>query len=186
MQYIRSTMQIITPRLTLREISMNDLEVIHALNSLPETDEYNTLGVPENIQVTEAILVDWLAENTKQPRNGYILAVVHTETNRLIGMIAMTLARPKFKQGEVWYKLYPGEWNKGYATEALKGLLEFGFNTLNLHRIQAGCAVENTASAKVLEKVGMLLEGRKRKVLPIRGEWVDNFFYGILEEDWEK
>jgi [ribosomal protein S5]-alanine N-acetyltransferase len=179
-------MQIITPRLTLREVSMNDLETIHALNSLPETDEYNTLGIPANIQVTESLLVDWIADNTHQPRNGYVLAIMHTESNRFLGMIAMTLAKPKFSQGEVWYKLHPNEWNKGYATEALKGMLDFGFNTLGLHRIQAGVAVDNIASAKVLEKVGMIREGRKRKVLPIRGQWIDNFFYGILEEDWER
>ena len=65
-------------------------------------------------------------------------------------------------------------------------LLDFGFNDLKLHRIEAGCAVENIASIKTLEKAGFTKEGMKRKKLPIRGEWKDNFFYGILEEDYNK
>ncbi len=64
--------------------------------------------------------------------------------------------------------------------------MNFGFNDLKLHRIEAGCAVENIASSKVLEKVGMTKEGIKRKILPIRGEWKDNYFYAILEEDFLK
>ena len=72
------------------------------------------------------------------------------------------------------------------AYEALNKLLDFGFNDMRLHRIEAGCAVENIASSKVLEKVGMTKEGMKRKKLPIRGEWKDNYFYAILEEDFFK
>lgn len=64
--------------------------------------------------------------------------------------------------------------------------MDFGFNDLKLHRIEAGCAVENIASSKVLEKVGMTKEGMKRKKLPIRGEWKDNYLYAILEEDFLK
>jgi [ribosomal protein S5]-alanine N-acetyltransferase len=57
---------------------------------------------------------------------------------------------------------------------------------LKLHRIEAGCAVENVASVSVLEKVGMTREGMKRKKLPIRGEWKDNYFFGMLEEDFQE
>jgi [ribosomal protein S5]-alanine N-acetyltransferase len=66
----------------------------------------------------------------------------------------------------------------------LRKLLDFSFNILKLHRIEAGCAVENTASIKVLEKAGMTREGMKRKKLPIRGDWKDNYFYAISEEDF--
>jgi hypothetical protein len=52
-----------------------------------------------------------------------------------------------------------------------------------LHRIKAGCAVENIASIKVLEKVGMIREGRGRQLLPLKSSWSDNFQYAILETD---
>ncbi len=90
---------------------------------------------------------------------------------------------PKFRIAEVWYKLHSNFWGKGYATECLNRILEFGFGELGLHRIEAGCAVENLGSIRVLEKAGMTREGRKRKVLPLKDGWSDNFHYAILATD---
>ena len=97
----------------------------------------------------------------------------------------MILGKTNFKIAEVWYKIHTSYWRQGYTTEALTELLKYGFSRLELHRIEAGCATENIASIKVLEKVGMTREGRKRKVLPVRGEWVDNYFYSILETEFD-
>jgi RimJ/RimL family protein N-acetyltransferase len=68
----------------------------------------------------------------------------------------------------------------------LRRLINFGFNDLKLHRIEAGCAVENIGSLKVLEKVGIQREGHKRKVLPLKNGWSDNYEYAILETDERK
>jgi RimJ/RimL family protein N-acetyltransferase len=99
-------------------------------------------------------------------------------------LIALNLGKPNFRIAEVWYKLHPAYWRQGFAKEALTTLLQFAFVDLRLHRIEAGCAVENIASISVLEKVGMTREGSKRKVLPIRGSWIDNYTYAILESDF--
>tara|TARA_B110000037_G_scaffold31375_1_gene37705 strand:+ start:38 stop:364 length:327 start_codon:yes stop_codon:yes gene_type:complete len=88
-----------------------------------------------------------------------------------------------YNKGEIYYSLIPEFWNKGFATEAVQAILKYGFVTLNLHRIEAGVATQNLNSIKLLEKVGMTREGMHRKILPIRGEWVDNYSYAILEED---
>ena len=101
-----------------------------------------------------------------------------------MGLIALNIGKANYKTAEVWYKIHVDHWKKGYTTEALTKLLGFGFKDLKLHRIEAGCAVENISSIRVLEKVGMTKEGMKRKKLPIRGEWKDNYFYAILEEDF--
>lgn len=63
-------------------------------------------------------------------------------------------------------------------------LVNFGFKELNLHRIYATCDPRNGASAKVLEKIGMVKEGRLRENLLIKGGWRDSFVYGILEHEW--
>ncbi len=86
----------------------------------------------------------------------------------------------------MWYKIHPVYWNKGYATETLIAVINFGFDHLKLHRIQAGCAVDNTGSIKVLEKAGMTREGRGRKILPLVTGWSDNYEYSILESDKRK
>lgn len=175
-----------TNKLNIRELTSADIHKIHELHSLPETDEFNTLGLPEKIQATEKILEDWLTGQKQKPRNSYVFRIDKNEDNSFVGLIAMNLGKVSYRSAEVWFKIHKDFWRKGYTTEALTKLLEFGFNELKLHRIEAGCAVENIASSKVLEKVGMIREGMKRKNLPIREEWKDNYFYAILEEDFNK
>jgi RimJ/RimL family protein N-acetyltransferase len=151
---------------------------------LPEIDEFNTLGIPTSIGETEIIINDWLGGQNAKPQTSYIFCLDLAETKQFIGLIALNIGKPKYQTAEVWYKIDPKYWRQGYTTEALRKLLDFSFNVLKLHRIEAGCAVENTASIKVLEKAGMTREGMKRKKLPIRGDWKDNYFYAILEEDF--
>jgi [ribosomal protein S5]-alanine N-acetyltransferase len=73
----------------------------------------------------------------------------------------------------------------GYASEVAKKLISFGFLQFKLHRIYATCDVRNIASAKVLEKCGLILEGRMREDLLLRDGWRDTFIYSILEQEWE-
>ena len=168
-------------RLDIKPIEISDLEAIHQLLSLPETDEFNTLGILESIVQSKAIVVTWISENQKINNQSFTFSI--TFQMQLIGLIALNLGKEKYRNAEVWYKLHPDFWNKGFATEALKALINFGFNDLKLHRIEAGCAVENIGSIRVLEKVGMNMEGRKRQHLPLKTGWSDNFGYAILSSD---
>jgi [ribosomal protein S5]-alanine N-acetyltransferase len=174
-----------TARLILRPVTANDLQQVHALHSLPETDRFNTLGIPGNLQETEAVLNDWL-QRMESPRSAYIFCLEQADTGAFTGLLGLNLGKANYHTAEVWYKIHPDHWNKGYTTEALNRVLAFCFQDLQLHRIEAGCAVDNVASIRVLEKAGMIREGRKRKKLPIRGVWTDNYFYAILEEDFLK
>lgn len=160
---------------------MSDLNFIHNLHSIAEIDEFNTLGIPKNIEETKSIITNWIAENKKNPIINYTFLISDDYNN--IGLFGLKIGSPKYKRAEVWFKLHPNYWNKGYATEVLNAVLDFGFNELNLHRIHAGCALENIGSIKVLEKAGMTLEGRGRQVLPLKSGWSDNFEYSILETD---
>ncbi len=175
-----------TNRLNIRQVSITDIDKIHELHSLPETDEFNTLGIPETIQETEKVINEWLVGQNAIPQTLYVFSIDHITTKHFIGLIALNLGKPNYRTAEVWFKIHSDHWRQGYATEALIKLLDFGFNNLELHRIEAGCAVENIASSIVLEKAGMTKEGMKRKKLPIRGEWKNNYFYAILDEDFFK
>ena len=172
-----------TNRLLLTPISLSDLEKIHELHSLPETDRFNTLGIPENLNQTQRIIEDWIEKNNNGQNKNFTFKIELIESKIFIGLISLNLGKPKFKIGEVWYKFHSDFWNKGYATESLKKILEFAFGELDLHRIEAGCAVENIGSIRTLEKVGMTREGRKRKVLPLKDGWSDNYEYAILSTD---
>ncbi|WPP51581.1 GNAT family N-acetyltransferase [Catalinimonas niigatensis] len=176
-------LRLYTPRLILRKPVWEDTLLIHKLHSLPETDLYNTLGIPQQLDDTQKIVQEWIAAYQESSISHFTFVIESQDTYAFIGLIAIQLGPPKYKIGEVWYKLHPDHWRKGFATEALQTILNFGFRELKLHRIEAGCAVDNLASARVLEKAGMQREGRKRKVLPLKSGWSDNYTYAILEED---
>ena len=178
-------MLLTTTRLTLREVTLMDIPVIHALLSLPETDRFNTLGIPESLEATAEIVMGWL-EDKNETDHSYTFCMELNDSNQFVGLIALNLGKHTFKKGEVWVKIHSNYWNKGYTTEAMLALLKFAFTELKLHRVEAGCAVGNIASKRVLEKAGMIQEGLFRANLPIRGEWIDNLKFAILDSDFEK
>lgn len=175
--------EILTERTKLRLIELTDLDLIHKLHVLPETDEFNALGIPANIEETRSIIVTWVKENKLNEIRNYTFAIEGKLNQEFIGLFGFKLGNYKYNRGEVWFKIHSNNWKKGYATEALKAVIHFGFSVLKLHRIEAGCAVNNLGSIKVLEKSGMVQEGRGRKVLPLKTGWSDNFEYAILETD---
>lgn len=172
-----------TVRLLLLEISADDMEAIHKLQSIPEVDEFNTLGIPKSLDETKKVMQSSLDAQLQLPRSSYTWKILTKETNEFIGLAGFFLSNDKFRLGEIYYKLDPKYWGKGYATEVAKRLVTAGFNEFNLHKVEAGVATENSRSIKVLEKTGMIREGLRRKILPIRGQWVDNYHYAIVEDD---
>lgn len=170
-------------RLKLRLVEACDLIAVHILHSLPETDEFNTLGIPKSIDETKSVIEAWVNDNQQQEIKNYTFSIEQKTNSHFLGLIALKLGNPKYRKGEVWYKLHSDCWGKGFGTEALNTILDLGFKELKLHRIEAGCAVDNVGSIKVLEKVGMIREGRKRQVLPLKSGWSDNFEYAIIETD---
>lgn len=172
-----------TERLILEEITIDDLENIHLLHSIPEIDEFNTLGIPEDIDETKKLIEPLLAGKKELPRGSYEWKIIERKSKTFIGLAGMFLSNDKFRLGEMYYKLHPDFWGQGYATEVAKRLISLGFDDFNLHKVEAGVAVRNEKSVRVLEKTGMTREGLRRKILPIRGEWVDNYHYAIVESD---
>jgi ribosomal-protein-alanine N-acetyltransferase len=168
-------------RLTLRLATIEDLEDIHYLHSFPEVDEFNTTGIPENLAQTKTVMMPLFAANLKSEKYTIIVNVKGTDT--FVGMVGVFPGKPKYDSAEVWYKILPKEWGKGYATEILQALIQFCFKTLKAHRVEAGCAVKNLASIRVMEKAGMKQEGRRRQTLPLATGWSDNFEYAILDVD---
>lgn len=174
-----------TNRLQIEEINWNDIGIIHKIHSIPEIDEFNTLGIPENIDETIKIMTPDIEDQKKSTRSRFAWKIIEMEKQKLIGLAGMFLSNDRFNIGEFYYKFYPKYWGKGYATEAAKEIIRFGFQDLKLHRIEAGVATENKASIKVLEKAGMTCEGIRRKILPIRGVWTDNYQFSILEDEYK-
>lgn len=176
-------MKITTSRLDLSEITWDDLPEIHHLHSIAEVDEYNTLGLPQHEEETREIIRPVIENQKAEIQRFYIWKINSKEFNSFLGVAGMTLSADRFRLGEIYYKLLPKYWGKGYATEVSKGLIKAGFEEFKLHKVEAGVATDNLPSIRVLEKSGMIREGLRRKILPIRGEWKDNYHYAIVEDD---
>lgn len=170
-----------TARLTLKIMTEGDFEKMHFLLSFAEVDQYNTLGIPANLAETKILLEPLIAAGKLGEK--YTFCIFETATNTFVGAAGVTLNRPKYKSAEIWFKYMPTAWGKGFATETVNELLQFCFKNLGLHRVEAGCAVDNVASKRVMEKAGMSLEGRKRQNLPLKSGWSDNYEFAILDTD---
>lgn len=170
-------------RLLLKEISIDDVVDIHHLHSYPEVDEFNTLGIPNDIEETKVFIQPYLDNQKSKKRKLFFWKIVERESDDFIGIAGMTLSNNKFQLGEIYYKILPTLWGNGYATEVSKALIRAGFDDFHLHKVEAGVATENVKSIRVLEKSGMIREGLRRKILPIRGKWKDNYHYAIVEDD---
>lgn len=176
-------MEFASARLLFEEITLDDLEQLHHLHSLPEVDEFGTFGIPESIDVTKERLLQMINAHSGDPRKSYNWKIAVKNGSGFIGMAGIFLSLDKFKLGEIYYELDPEFWGKGFGTEIAKALIAKGFDAFGLHKIEAGVATSNLASVRILEKCGMTREGLRRKILPIRGQWIDNYHYAIVEDD---
>ena len=144
-----------TPRLLLTPLTPNDVENIHIKNCFPEVTEFNTIGIPISIEDTKQLLEPLF--ETQNPEKGQLVGWSNRlkKDQKFIGELGMQTSIPKYNKAEIHYSLIPYYWNKGYAFEAVKALLNFGFKRLKLHRIQAGVATGNSNSIKLLQNIGM-------------------------------
>lgn len=113
------------------------------------------------------------------------LAVTLRNGGRQIGGIGLRIEE-QHQHAELGYWLGAAYWGQGYATEAGRAMLRFGFEDLKLHRIFATHFKHNPASGSILKKLGMRYEGCQREHLLKWGEFVDSEMYGILRSEWER
>ncbi len=173
--------ELITNRVSLRLITEVDYQNIHHLLSFPEVDRYNTLGIPATIAETIKINEPFVLANRSGEK--YTFGAFLKESDTFIGLICINPNRPSYKSAELWFKYLPTVWGKGIGTEVLNCILDFCFDELKFHRVEAGCAIDNIGSLKVMEKAGMKREGHRRQTLPLKSGWSDNYEYAILDID---
>ena len=155
---------------------LNDEEV----NKFLETRWY-----PQSIKSIQSFV-----DEINKSEHSYLFGVFYKEDNNSlihIGNIKIGPIHKFYSYADISYFIGDKNyWGKGLATEAIKSLLKFGFEVINLNRIQAGVFASNIGSIKALEKAGLILEGNFRKQLYTEDLCDDHLFYGILKEDWLK
>lgn len=174
--------ELTTQRLILRGVRMSDAQDIFDYSQDEEVARHVLWNAHRSLGETKAYIRYLL----RQYRSGHPSSFVITlrDTGKVIGTIGFMWINGDNASGEVGYSLSRAHWNKGYMTEALGAIIGFGFNTLNLNRIEAQHETDNPASGRVMSHVGMRKEGTLRSRLYNKGKYVDVDLYAILRKDW--
>jgi ribosomal-protein-alanine N-acetyltransferase len=115
---------------------------------------------------------------------GYALFIYTTATNTLVGGLTLCNVRRGVTQScTLGYWIGAQYARQGYMTAAVRAVVPFVFDSLELHRLEAACLPSNTASIRLLEKTGFVREGLARRYLRINGVWQDHLLYGQLDSD---
>jgi [ribosomal protein S5]-alanine N-acetyltransferase len=173
-----------TERLTLRSFALSDIPALVPLIGAREVAA-TTLRIPHPYAESDARIFLTICEEDQASGRGINLAIMVRDADTLCGGVLLRI-EPEHRRAELGYWLGVPHWGKGYATEAARALVKYGFETLGLHRIFASHVARNTASAAVLKKIGMHHEGCQRAHILKWGEFLDLEMYGMLASDIDR
>jgi RimJ/RimL family protein N-acetyltransferase len=171
-----------TPRLTLRKLEEQDCQAFFDYRSLPEVYRYQSWR-PERLEDAEHFIRQNMQQFPETPGTWLQLAVCLPDGS-LIGDIGIHFLDND--QIEIGYTLAPQYQGKGYASEAIKGVVNYVFSVLGKHRITASVDPANMASIRLLQRLGFRKEAHFVKSFRMEGQWLDDCIYAILAEEWIK
>jgi ribosomal-protein-alanine N-acetyltransferase len=176
------TLPIVTERLVLRRYTHDDIPDVLGFASQPSVARVTS----ENIQATEEGIRKYIdLQNSYQPFEKdkvFDLAVERKEDGKVIGLLGLICR--DHGQGEIGWALGVEHRGQGYATEAARALMDYGFSSLGLHRIHADTSSDNLASWRIMERLGMRREALLRDSVYEDGQWLDRYIYGMLADEW--
>jgi RimJ/RimL family protein N-acetyltransferase len=164
-----------TDRLLLRPFDAADAPVVQ--RELSRVEMARMLAIPHPYPEDGA--TKWIA--TARP--GRDFAIVLRETNEVVGGISL-FEREQHRRAELGYWCAIEFWGRGYATEAVRAVIDYGFRALELNRVHAECHGDNPASRRVLEKAGMTFEGHLRQHSFRVDRFADKLLFGALRGEW--
>jgi len=178
---MQELMRLLTPHLILREFCETDFGSFRELEAHPETYRYETTSPGE--ERTRDYLQKAQQDALQSPRTRYRLAVTCLGQAHILGRVTLGLNNDSIREWEIGWAIHPAEWGKGIATEVAQCMLNFAFAQLNAHRVVAFSHAENTASLRVMQKLGMKQEGLLRETRLWQGRWSDEVVYSILDRE---
>ncbi len=167
-----------TERLVLRPVTFDDVPAIHAYCTDPDVARYTTWHAHQSLIETQAYVgavQDQYGRDEPSP-----WGVERRAEGVLIGTCGFVARTPEHHRAELGYALARPYWGQGYMTEAVRAVVAFAFDHLDLNRIEAVCDAENLASARVLEKSGLVFEGILRDYLRVKGRYRNVRMYAAV------
>jgi RimJ/RimL family protein N-acetyltransferase len=173
-----------TERLLLRPYGPVDFDALLAIESRADVHRY-LYSEPRSADEVRAILERKIGETALADEGDTIaVAVCVRATGAMAGGCILHWTSREHGLGEIGFVLHPDHHGRGYAAEAARPLLEFGFAEVGLHRIIARLEARNAASARVLEKLGMRREALLIENERVKGEWQSELDYAMLDREW--
>lgn len=171
-----------TDRLCLRELRPEDRDDLYTIFSLEEVVRYYGMAPFKDVKRSGSVLKRRI--KLFHIDNGIAWGLALKDSDQLIGACRFKSWEKKSQVSELAYELHPDYWNQGLMTEAVRTVVEYGFDVADLNRIEAWASTENVGSIKVLEKCGFQYEGTQRE----RYFWNDRFhdmaFYSLLRREY--
>ena len=172
-----------TERLVIRRMSETDLEDFLAYQTHPEVTRYQPYEPATPESAARYLAKQAVAEPADE--GAYLaFAVHHKQDNKMIGEVSIHVLPIVQSRGIVGWSFHPDYQGQGYASEAARVLLTYGFSFLGLHRLTTFCDTRNTASHRLMERLGMRREVHSRQSMLLRGVWQDEYHYALLCYEW--
>lgn len=179
-------MQHETDRLIIREFEMSDWTAVHRYGADLNIMKYAIYHANSETD-TRNFVMRAMESAEEEPRTEFERAVVLRDSpDTLIGGCGFSLEDENDREWRIGYCFHSDFWGNGYGTEVCKSLLQFGFRDCGAHRVSAVCDIENIGSIRVLEKSGLVREGRFREKSWGLGEWHDELQYAMLDSQWHE
>jgi RimJ/RimL family protein N-acetyltransferase len=173
-----------TERLTLRPFVEDDFEAMHAMRSSPEVVIY-LYEEPFSQEQTHDLLNRKMAVSAWAKEDDWLsVAAVERSSGITVGDMALHWVSERDRTAEIGFVFDPRHQGKGFATEASHALVAWAFGSAGMHRVIGRLEARNTASARVLEKLGMRLEAHFVENEWVKHEWQSELVYSILEHEW--
>ena len=170
-----------TERLVLRPYTDADLENLHAIYSRPEIARW-LYYEPTTLEESREKLARKIAGNELTDDQG-MSSAVELRDSTYVGDAVLFYGSVEHKTVEIGFSFHPAHQGKGYATEAARALIGWAFSQ-GFHRVVGRLEARNTASARVLEKLGMRREALLVENEWVKGEWQSELVYAMLEREW--
>jgi RimJ/RimL family protein N-acetyltransferase len=171
-------------RLRLRPFEDADLRALHAIHSDAGVARW-LYNEPRTLAETRALLARKIHGSSLRAGGDWLGAAAELRTTgELVADVSLLWASEAHRQGELGFLVHPAHQGLGYATEAAHAMLGYAFGELGLHRVVGRLEARNTASARVLEKLGMRREAHLVENEWVKGEWQSELVYAILAREW--
>jgi RimJ/RimL family protein N-acetyltransferase len=170
-----AALRLVGTRVVLREFRDDDVEAVHRIIGDPRVTDWLSFEAVR-------MIADVADRAQLEPRTEYYLGVTPFRSDHVVGFARLGLTG--VRAGKLGYAMALDEQGQGYATDAVRTLLGFGFLQLALHRVSAAIGPTNTASIAVVTKLGFTCEGRIRDHVHTNGAWRDSLLYSLLADEW--